>query len=309
MTAIGVLCARVRVEEKQIIAALAEAGAVAMPVPPASTPVPPGPASSLGTSHIIADGALSALDCQVLIDRCQNRTVAGAMLPILKARGARVIDAGLAATGTRLQIATALANAGLPRPATLLACSERAALAAADQLGLPATLLPLTPGGTTSSLFDRDTAEAVIEHRVVLGGAPAALALVQTGLPADEARGLIYVVGDEAVAMEAADGFAPEPAELALAVHAARVLGATMIGVEIVHTASGPVVWDVQPAGELRRAHKLGATGLARAIAALALKAPVAQATVASVNGATNDNAHAEWKGVHGGDARVALSA
>jgi len=38
VTAIGVLCARVRVEEKQIITALGDAGAVAMPVPPASTP-------------------------------------------------------------------------------------------------------------------------------------------------------------------------------------------------------------------------------------------------------------------------------
>lgn len=308
MTAIGVLCARVRVEEKQIIAALAEAGAVAMPVPPASTPVPPGPASSrtLGSSHIVADEAMTALDCEVLIDRCQNRTVAGAMLPVLRARGARVIDAGLAATGTRLQIATALANAHLPRPATLLACSERAALEAADQLGLPATLLPLTPGAATSSLFDCDTAEAVIEHRIVLGGAPDALALVQAGLPGEADRALVYVVDGEPLAIDAVNGFAPAPADLVLAAHAARVLGAAMIGVEIVHTASGPVVWDVQPAGELRRAKQLGERSVAQAIAALAT---TTAAAIAGVNGAVNAVAHVEWKEVHGGDANVALSA
>ena len=308
MTAIGVLCARVRVEEKQIIAALAEAGVVAMPVPPASAPVPPGPASArtLGSSHIVADEALTALDCEVLIDRCQNRSVASAMLPVLKARGARVIDAGLAAAGTRLQIATALANAHLPRPATLLACSERAALEAADRLGLPATLLPLTPGAATSSLFDRDTAEAVIEHRVVLGGAPDALALVQAGLPGEHERGLIYVVDDQALAIDAADSFALQPADLALAVHAARALGAAMIGVEVVHTARGPVVWDVQPAGEMRRARQLGATSVAQAIAALVASAA---ASTAGVNGAVNAVTHVEWKEVHGGDANVALSA
>jgi [lysine-biosynthesis-protein LysW]--L-2-aminoadipate ligase len=316
VAAIGVVCARVRVEEKQIIAALTDAGAVAMPVPPASSPLPPSPTPPAAVSGIAADYDMEsfAVDQQapvsLLIDRCQNRAIAEAVLPIWRAQGLAVLDAGLAATGTRLQVVQALASAGLPRPATLLACTEETALAAVERLGYPATLLPLTPGSASAPLYDRDTAEAVVEHRVVLGDAHEAISLIQAGVPRESQRLTVHVVGGQAVAVGETTGEI-HPEALRLAERAALALDAAIIAVEVVNSQAGPVVWDVQPIAEFRRARALGEPRLAEAIARLALPraadlaSDVVQTSLAGLDAALGGR---EWE-VRDGVRGVALSA
>jgi [lysine-biosynthesis-protein LysW]--L-2-aminoadipate ligase len=283
--AIGVLCARVRLEEKQLLAALAEAGVPAMPLAPAASPfpiapapVPPGPVGHDGsTGHRVPAGRDSMRDgadgidgVEVVIDRLADRTLASALLPLWQAQGKVVLDAGLAATGNRAAVAAALAAAGLPRPLTLLASSEESALAAIERTGLPATLLPLT-GGASITLWDRDSAEAIIEHRTVLGDPADAIVLVQAGAPAATERALVHVVGGEAVAVDDAGALIPAtPAVVALAEAAARALGAAVVGVEIALTPAGCVVWDVQPVADFRNACDLGGRTAAAAITALA---------------------------------------
>ena len=90
---------------------------------------------------------------------------------------------GIAATGDRLDVASALAAHGLPRPLTALCTSEDAGIEAVAAMGLPATLLPLDLKSTPIALLDRDAAEAVLEHRAVLGGVEGSLALIQAGSP------------------------------------------------------------------------------------------------------------------------------
>jgi [lysine-biosynthesis-protein LysW]---L-2-aminoadipate ligase len=316
VAAIGVVCARVRVEEKQIIAALTDAGAVAMPVPPAPSPLPPSPTPPAAVSGIAADYDMEsfAVDEQapvsLLIDRCQNRAIAETVLPIWRAQGLAVLDAGLAATGTRLQVVQALASAGLPRPATLLACTEETALAAVGRLGYPATLLPLTPGSATAPLYDRDTAEAVVEHRVVLGDAHEAISLIQAGVPRESQRLTVHVVGGQAVAVDETTGEI-HPEALRLAERAALALDAAIIAVEVVNSPAGPVVWDVQPIAEFRRARALGDVSLAEAIARLALPrvaglaSDVVQTSLAGLDAALGGR---EWE-VRDGVRGVALSA
>jgi [lysine-biosynthesis-protein LysW]---L-2-aminoadipate ligase len=269
VTAIGVLCARVRVEEKQIITALGNAGAVAMPVPPASTPLPPGPAAqdlaALGASDATGNGTGSAPS--VLIDRCQNRAVAMAMTQILQGSSVQVIDAGLAASGSRLQVASALAAAGLPRPASLVAFSEASGNLAAANLGYPTTLLPITPGSTTTCLLDKDTAEAVIEHRIVLGNNAEAIILLQAGAPAAGELVRVHVVGGRAIAV---DGDVADAGAIRLAEQAAGVLGASLIAVDIARVDDTCVVWDAMPVADFRQSTLLGSTSVAEALAELA---------------------------------------
>jgi [lysine-biosynthesis-protein LysW]---L-2-aminoadipate ligase len=276
VTAIGVLCARVRVEEKQVIAALADAGVVALPVPPASAPMPPGPATAdlaaLGTHQPADASAHHTLD--VVIDRCQSRHVAAAMLPLLKLGGAAVIDAGLAATGTRLEVATALAQAGIPRPRAFIAMSETSALDAAARLGYPATLLPQQAGTAATALLDHDTAEAVIEHRVVLGTHGEAIMLLQGGAPTGERLGRHHVVGDTVVATE---GALVDTRSQALAVEAAKALGAGAITVDVAEVDGELVVWDVIAVADFRAATLTGERTVGQALAGLvASKTPVA---------------------------------
>ena len=287
--AIGVLCARVRVEEKQLLAALAEAGVPATPLAPAAfpspfspVPTPPGPVDAApagrGSTGQPAGATLDgAQGIEVVIDRLADRTLAAALLPLWQAQGKVVLGAGLAATGNRAVVAAALAAARLPRPISFLAASEEAAVAALQQSGFPATLLPLN-GGAPITLWDEDTAEAVLEHRSVLGSAADAVSLVQAGAPVATERALVHIVGGAAVAVEDAGDFistAPVAAKLAEA--AARALGATVAAVEIALTPSGFVVWDVQPAADFRNAAPLVGRGPAAAIAALAASSLVAR--------------------------------
>ncbi|MGC4190960.1 MAG: hypothetical protein QM589_07335 [Thermomicrobiales bacterium] len=292
MKAVGVLCARVRVEEKQIIAAVGVAGAAGMPVPPPSTPLPPGPASldlaTLGIAQVSTssqedvaiDSTLSAL-----IDRCQNRTIAAITLPILRASGIPVLDAGLAADRNRLDVARALAIAGIARPNTLIAFSEESGIEAARRIGFPATLMPLTPGESGTTLHDDDTADAVIEHRVVLGTDSEAIVLIQQGAPVASERATVHVVGGKAIAF---DGLAPNAATIALAEQAAHTIGASIAGIEIAVIDGQPVVWDVQPVADFRQATLLGAETMADAIARIALSASTAGTRRESIGAAAS---------------------
>lgn len=265
MTAIGVLCARVRVEEKQIIAALADAGRVVIPVPPASTPLPPGPARlDLAASESSGPDDGSQREARVIIDRCQNRHLASATLPLLKAGGIITIDAGLASTGTRLQIATALSQASLPRPETFIGMSEAASIDAVARLGFPATLLPQTPGTSTTALIDNDTAEAVIEHRVVLGTHGEAIVVIQRGAPTHEQHGRHHVVAGQVIATE---GGLVDRAAQTLAVRAALALDATAVSIDIAHVDGHLVIWDVVPVTDFRSASLTGSRTVGQAMA------------------------------------------
>ena len=267
MTAIGVFCARVRVEEKQIIEAVGSAGFVAVPVPPASTPLPPGPALSGGSmlGDLLGAATNGAHDTLVaMIDRATNRSVAAATLPILRMAGVATIDAGIAATGTRLDIAAALSMAGVARPATLVGFSEETSIAAANRLGYPAALFGLQSGSSSTVLHDADTADAVIEHRVVLGNESEAVVLIQAGAPAADQRSTLHVVGGRVVAF---DGAAPGIRSIALAEAAASALGASLVAIEVAMTPEGLVVWDVRPVADFRKARQIGDLDMGEAIA------------------------------------------
>jgi hypothetical protein len=286
-TAIGVLCARVRVEEKQIITALGDAGAVAMPVPPASLPLPPclapGDLAALGQQPIQENGAHSVPG--VMVDRCANRSVAGALLQLLRRAGVEAIDAGLASTGSRLDVAASLVSAGLPRPVSLVAFSELSGLDAAASVGFPSTLLPIRPGSTATALLDRDTADAVIEHRVVLGSQDEALILVQAGAPAAADLVRVHVVDGKAIAFE---GEEPSTAAIDLARDAARVLDALFASIDIACIEGECVVWDVIPVADFRQSTLLGDVTVGGALAALAVERASRVAVKADWEGATH---------------------
>ena len=277
--AIGVLCARSRVEEKQLFAALATASVPAVLLDPTcplpfvpTSPVHPGWAGSSSTSHmasrlITTDTSVAS----VVVDRCKERTLAAAILPVWQALGATVLGAGVAATGTRATIAATLAAAGLPRPVSFLATDDDAAIATLAGLGYPATLLPLAVDGAPVILHDQDTAEAVFEHRAVLGSGPDRIAVIQAGMPAAADLTTVLVVGEEAVAASDPGWIALEPDAGPLAVAAARALGAAVVGVTIARIDDDIVIWDIEPVPEFRTMPSLGNRTVAEAITELAV--------------------------------------
>lgn len=255
MATVGVVCDRVRLEEKQLLAAFAAAGLKPSPFRPGSLPLSLSPSCSIIP--------------RVMIDRGQNRVAAAAIMTASRAKGVITLDAGLAARGDRLMVAATLAAAGLPRPEAQLACSAEAALDTLRQFGFPGTVLPLATDAKPIAILDLDTAEAVLEHRDVLGVRQDSLALVQAGAPV--ARWSVIVIGGMAVAMTASPfaGAMPAPARH-LAETAATTLGAAMVAIEIAQVESGLVIWDIDAVPEFRHATPISDQPVAAALCELA---------------------------------------
>jgi [lysine-biosynthesis-protein LysW]---L-2-aminoadipate ligase len=267
MESIGILCERVRVEEKQIVAALEGAGLPAVPVPPVDLPIAIG-----AGPH---DTSIESLAGQhaLLIDRCPERTAGNHLVSLLTEAGTRVLGAGLASTGSRLDVTRVLAAAGIPRPRTMFVGSEKAGLSAVRSLGYPSTLMPLAFGKRPLPMFDDDIAEAVLEHRNTLGSASARSMMVLEGSPSVAEVMEVMIVDGEVVATTTPGKTALRHGDaLRLAEQVADVLDAQIIAVRIAQTASGLVAWDVDPAPEFRHFDPAGPLTVAEAIGSLVMK-------------------------------------
>lgn len=268
--AIGVLCARVRVEEKRIMAALERAGVLSMPVPPAAMPLPPDP--TLQDVQALTNEAPGCQDAVplVMIDRVQNRAIGRIINRLLRQAGVTLIDSGVASRRNRLQVASVWDAAGIPRPRSLAAFSESTAMAAANQLGYPATMFPMLHSSAAASLPDADTADAVIEHRVVLGTDEEEIVMLQAGALLTDTRWYrIHTAGHQSVAF---DGEEIPPTEaLELAGVAAKALDAGTLAIDVAHIDGRWVAWDAAPLADFRKATLLGESTVEEAIAAHAL--------------------------------------
>lgn len=269
---VAVLCTRVRVEEKQLLAAFAKAGVSAVHVSPEPEPFPIPRASLASPAVRTVSASLEAHDhFDVVVDRMHNRTVGSALVRNHRAVGTVLIDSGIAATGTRLDVMYALAAAGLPLPPALLALSETAGMAAIERTGYPATVFPMQVGLSGIGLQDREIAEAILEHRETLGGSAESVFVVQGGLHNEDDLIKAIVVDGAVVAYE---GTCHHPNGFSgceqLAIAAATALEAPFIGVTLAHTPNGLIVWDVRPTPDFRHSILTGSSSVAEAVASLA---------------------------------------
>ncbi|MGH2548411.1 MAG: hypothetical protein ACRDHN_03430, partial [Thermomicrobiales bacterium] len=223
---VGVLCARTRVEEKQLIAAFAGSGREAIPVSPVAAPAPLGPLPV----RPLAETSVSGVAAEMLIDRLQDRELAAMVLRTKRAAGVRIVGAGIAATEDRHTVALTLARAGIARPTSYAVFDEATALDAIATAGYPSTFLALTPKTAELTMFDRDTAEAVMEHREVLRDKHDAMGLVQVGIKRVSAT--VIVAGGSVVGVDGDQSIA-NGAAFDLAIAAATALQADLIGVVI----------------------------------------------------------------------------
>lgn len=111
-------------------------------------------------------------------------------------------SAAVAATcGDKLVTSAALKRAGVPQPRVRLAFSGETALQAIEELGYPVVIKPVVGswGRLLAKINDRDAAEALIEHREVLGSYQHSIFYIQEYItkPGRDIRA--FVVGDETV--------------------------------------------------------------------------------------------------------------
>ncbi len=186
---IGVLVSRIRVEEKLLLEALTARGV---------------PFEVLNDQDLILDLERPLTGYDVVLDRCISHSRALSILRVLNDWGIPTVNTYevVAHCGDKLVTTSLLRRAGVPIPRTLIAFTPEAALAAIEEIGYPAVLKPAIGswGRLLSKVNDREAAEAVLEHKAVLGDYPHHVYYIQEYIrkPGRDIRA--FVVGGETIA-------------------------------------------------------------------------------------------------------------
>jgi [lysine-biosynthesis-protein LysW]---L-2-aminoadipate ligase len=168
MTRIAMLITHIRPEEKLLITALQNQG------------VDPDVILDRDFNFDLTAGAdqcapsgLAWSDYDVVIERCVSTSRGLYAQAILNAWGIPTINMYQTAVtcADKLLTTIALAQAGVAQPAARAAFAPESAMQAVEQIGYPAVMKPVTGswGRLVSRVNDSDGAEAIIEHRQVLG--------------------------------------------------------------------------------------------------------------------------------------------
>jgi len=241
---IGVVCSRVRVEEKLILAALRERGVDVVRIDPRELPL------------WVGGPGLEGMDAVLL--RCVSHTEAFYISRWLAGVGIPTVNrhSVVATCGDKFLTSMALAEAGLPQPRTALALSREAALSVLEGMGYPAVLKPVVGswGRLLARLSDQHAAEAVIEHKLTLGSYQHSALYLQEYVekPGRDIRALVaghrllyavYRESDHWITNTARGGKTrpcPATPELVeLAVGAARAVGGGLLAVDLLEAPDG----------------------------------------------------------------------
>lgn len=241
---IGLVCSRVRLEEKLIRASLKERGVEIIRIDPRELP--------------LWVDSLKFAEVDAVLLRCISHIEAFYVSRWLEKAGIPTVNSHsvIATCGDKFLTSMAFAWARVPQPRTALALSEDTAFQIIEELGYPVVLKPVVGswGRLVSLLTDRRAAEGVIEHKLTLGNYHHAALYLQEYVekPGRDIRVLVtgsrlvcavYRESDHWITNTARGGKArpcpitPELAGLALA--AAQAVGGGFLAVDILETKDG----------------------------------------------------------------------
>jgi len=184
---IGVLCSRVRVEEKWILAAL----------------------EKRGIDYERLDDRTIFLDIEdpspwqqydAILERSISYTTGLYTLRILNAWNVLTVNtlAVAEACGDKLTTSAILARQGVPQPRDMVAFSPSSAIQAIEEIGYPVVIKPVVGswGRLLAKVNDRDAAEAILEHKAILGSSQHSVFYIQEYIskPGRDIR--VIVIGD-----------------------------------------------------------------------------------------------------------------
>jgi [lysine-biosynthesis-protein LysW]--L-2-aminoadipate ligase len=187
---IGVLYSRVRVEEKWIFAAMERRGV---------------DYDRLDDRHINfnLEDPRPWHQYDAILDRSISYSRGLNAIRVLNAWGIPTINTAVVseACGDKLATSTALSKAGVPQPRTAVAFTPESGLEAIEQMGYPIVIKPVVGswGRLLGKINDRDAAEAILEHKAVLGSYQHSILYIQEYIekPGRDIRA--FVVGDETI--------------------------------------------------------------------------------------------------------------
>jgi len=186
----GVLLSRVRKEEKLIFDRLQRRGV---------------PFETIDDRKVVFDlqgNGFAGYD--VVLERCINHSRALYALHILNDWGVPTVNNAEVAEvcGNKLLTSSALIRHAVPTPRTKIAFTPDSALQAIEEMGYPVVLKPAVGswGRLLSKINDRDAAEAILEHKQILGSYHHSIFYIQEYIrkPMRDIRA--FVVGNETIA-------------------------------------------------------------------------------------------------------------
>ncbi len=140
----------------------------------------------------------------LVIDRSLSLTSSLNAVRILESYGVRCVNPAdsIELCADKLRTTLALETAGVPSPRTVVALSPEAALEACENVGYPCVIKPTVGswGRLVSRVNDRHAAEAIIEHKDVLGSVSHQVFYVQEFIAKPDRDLRVFVVGGEPIA-------------------------------------------------------------------------------------------------------------
>ena len=262
---IGILASRLRVEEKLLFEAFRRKGISY---------------TRIDERKLTLDIEKPSLDYDVILDRSISQSRALYVLKILDSWGIKTINSYevVKTCGDKLLTSTALVGHGIPSPRVVMAFSQEVALEAMEEMGYPVVLKPTVGswGRLLGKVNDREAAEAILEHKVILGGYQHSVFYIQEYIdkPGRDIRS--FVVGDETICAiyrssehwitnTARGGIAsncPVTREIdRLSLASAEAMGGGILAVDILETKDGRfLVNEVNHTTEFR--HSIHTTGV-----------------------------------------------
>jgi len=191
MAELAVLYDRIRPDERMLFEALDDLG---VPYDKVYTP----------QLKVVFDAAGQAqVPWKVAIERCVSQSRGHGVTRALEAFGVKVINPSevIELCGDKLATNARLHAEGVPTPRTGVAFDGEAALELIEDIGYPVVLKPTVGswGRMVSKLNDRDAAEAVIEHKEVLGGPQHGIFYVQELINKPDRDIRAFVIGGRCI--------------------------------------------------------------------------------------------------------------
>ncbi len=251
------LLSRVRVEEKLLLEAFAKRGIE--------------PVIIDDRELVLALEGAPDLGVDIVVERCIQHSRALYALAVLDAWGVPSVNTFEVADvcGNKLLTSTRLTRDGVPSPRTRLAFTPESALRAIEELGYPCVLKPLVGswGRLLSKVNDRDAAEAILEHKDVLGTYIHSIYYAQEYVRKPDRDIRAFVIGDETIAAiyrysdhwvtNTARGARAVRCEVTteindLCVRAAHAVGGGVLAVDLLEGPDGLLVNEVNYTMEFR---------------------------------------------------------
>jgi [lysine-biosynthesis-protein LysW]--L-2-aminoadipate ligase len=256
---VGLLYSRIRRDEKLLLGELRERGHDVVKV------------DVRDQQFGLQEAPDAVADVDVALDRCLATSRSRYATRFLDAHDVPVVNGPdtAALCADKVETSLALAGAGVPTPATEVAFTVDAALEAIESFGYPCVLKPVVGswGRLMAKIDSRSAAEAILEHKETLGHYEHKVFYVQEFVekPGRDVR-VLAADGEPLAAMarsadhwltNAAKGadveaFALDATAEALVADASDAVGGGLLGVDLMETADGYTVHEVNHTVEFK---------------------------------------------------------